>query len=156
MPPLNSLLSRINSVDQSTFEQVAIEVFNFQATNNLVFHQYLNSLGHSGKAQSMEDFVFMPIEFFKNHTIKTGEWKEETVFESSGTTGNAIRHTEASAKEPVRLPKSSAILQPAVGVRSRGTLKTAVSLGCQMPRVSDPRTTQWDRMTLFFEARFGI
>lgn len=93
MAPLNSLLSRINSVDQSTFEQVAIEVFNLQATNNPVFNEYLNSLGHSGKAQSIDDFVYMPIEFFKNHTIKTGQWQEETVFESSGTTGSATsRH----------------------------------------------------------------
>lgn len=88
MLQLNSLLSKINSINESTFEATSIEVFNYQAKYNSVFQKYLQSLGHPCHAQGMADLVFLPIEFFKNHTIKTQNWEEETVFESSGTTGN--------------------------------------------------------------------
>ncbi len=88
MPQLNSLLSKINSVNESTFEATSVEVFNYQANYNPVFRKYLQSLGHSCHAESQNDLVFLPIEFFKNHTIKTEDWQEETVFESSGTTGD--------------------------------------------------------------------
>lgn len=93
MQSFNSLLQRVISVDNNSFEQTAIELFNFQASQNLVFKNYLASLGHSGKAQNLRDIVFLPIELFKNHTIKTQNWQEETYFESSGTTGMATsRH----------------------------------------------------------------
>jgi len=84
---MNSLFEAVKSIKPSTFDQTALAVFNYQAQNNPLFQDYLNLLGHKGTAAHIRELVFMPIEFFKSHTIKTGEWVEECVFESSGTTG---------------------------------------------------------------------
>lgn len=93
MTSLNSLFSKIISVEESTFESLATEVFNYQARHNDVFNKYLRQIGHATCADSMNDIVFLPIEFYKDHVIKTGNWTEETVFESSGTTSqNTSRH----------------------------------------------------------------
>lgn len=99
MAQLNSLFLDINSITPANFNELAISVFNYQASQNPVFNKYLKALGHSGQAKAIEELVFLPIEFFKNHTIKTEEWKEETVFESSGTTGaQTSRHFIYSLK----------------------------------------------------------
>ena len=37
--------------------------------------------------QSVEQIPFLPISFFKTHTIKTGEWAAQKTYTSSGTTG---------------------------------------------------------------------
>jgi phenylacetate-coenzyme A ligase PaaK-like adenylate-forming protein len=37
--------------------------------------------------KTIEDIPFLPIEFFKTHSILTGQLKTEKIFESSGTTG---------------------------------------------------------------------
>lgn len=100
MAQLNSLENSIKSVNSESFDQVAVALFNYQASNNVVFQNYLKHLGHPLSASSLDDIVFMPIEFFKNHTIKTGAWEEETVFESSGTTGNQTsRHFVYALKD---------------------------------------------------------
>ena len=88
MASLNSLASDINSVQPSNFDALALSIFNYQASHNSLFKSYLNYLGHSGKATELSELVFLPIELFKNHAIKTGDWQEDTVFESSGTTGS--------------------------------------------------------------------
>ena len=87
MAYLNSLLAAVNSVKPSTFDQTALAVFNYQAQQNQVFKAYLDHLGHKGYAEHMDEVVFLPIEFFKYHEVKSGNWKAECVFQSSGTTG---------------------------------------------------------------------
>lgn len=44
----------------------------------------------------MEDIPFLPIQFFKSHSVKTGDWPTQTTFTSSGTTG------DATSRHPVR------------------------------------------------------
>ena len=102
MANLNSLLSAVNSVERSSFNELAIVVFNYQAENNPTFKSYLKGIGHSCHAESIADLAYLPIELFKNHTIKTGEWKEETVFESSGTTGSQTSRHFVSNLEQYR------------------------------------------------------
>lgn len=87
MADLNSLFSAVNSVTAATFNQVAIDVFNFQAKANPLFKEYLSHIGHKGVAEEMDDIAFLPIEMFKGHRIQSGNWEPEAVFESSGTTG---------------------------------------------------------------------
>src|SRR5687767_14526381 len=42
---------------------------------------------------TLEQIPFLPISFFKHHTIKTGIWQTSTTFTSSGTTGADVsRH----------------------------------------------------------------
>ncbi|MCO6357627.1 acyl transferase [Roseivirga pacifica] len=92
MGDLNSLISNINSVNQNTFESVALQVFKYQFEHCSVYHQYVQALGRP-MPQSLLEIPFLPIEFFKNHSVKSGNWKSHVVFESSGTTGaSTSRH----------------------------------------------------------------
>ncbi|WP_422354554.1 acyl transferase [Roseivirga pacifica] len=92
MGDLNSLISNINSVNQNTFESVALQVFKYQFEHCSVYHQYVQALGRP-MPQSLLEIPFLPIEFFKNHSVKSGNWKSQVVFESSGTTGaSTSRH----------------------------------------------------------------
>lgn len=85
----NSLRERINSVDSSTFESVALAVFNWQYSHNPLYQLYVDSLGRlPEEINRVNQIPFLPISFFKSFEIKTGVWEKETVFESSGTTGS--------------------------------------------------------------------
>ena len=85
-----SLLNNLPNINESNFETHALAVFQKQSANNSIYQAYLNHLGVScSSIQKLEKVPFMPISFFKNHTIKTNEWYVEKVFESSGTTGVA-------------------------------------------------------------------
>ncbi len=80
---------------QSGFESIALEVFRYQAKENVVYRQYIHKLGQTpGRVKSIEDIPFLPISFFKTHRIVTGNQPVEKVFESSGTTAttNAKHH----------------------------------------------------------------
>ena len=85
----NSLSDRINSVKDMTFESVAIDLFHHQYQHNRVYQHYVNILGREPQnVTQLCDIPFLPISLFKKFDVKTGEWLEETVFESSGTTGS--------------------------------------------------------------------
>jgi phenylacetate-coenzyme A ligase PaaK-like adenylate-forming protein len=74
--------------DQSTFRAFALEVFYYQARYTAVYRDYLAALGvKPSSVRTLEQIPFLPIEFFKSHTVIV-EWKQaEVVFESSGTSG---------------------------------------------------------------------
>jgi phenylacetate-coenzyme A ligase PaaK-like adenylate-forming protein len=66
----------------------ALEIFNYQYDNNNVYHDFLNSLGKDrSKIRTLYDIPFLPVEFFRNHKVITGDLPVEKIFESSGTTG---------------------------------------------------------------------
>ncbi|WP_114783843.1 acyl-CoA synthetase family protein [Botryobacter ruber] len=69
------------------FEQLALELFRFQAQHNEVYKEYLSHL-HILPEQvaRLEQIPFLPIEFFKSHAVVTGTFKPEQTFLSSGTT----------------------------------------------------------------------
>jgi hypothetical protein len=72
-----------------SFEQVAIEAFNFQYHNNLIYHQYCELIKiQPEKVTTIEEIPFLPIEFFKSNQILCGNSEVQTIFTSSGTTGN--------------------------------------------------------------------
>jgi Acyl-protein synthetase, LuxE len=73
---------------EAEFEHLALEVFNFQYKYNAFYRRYCSLLGKEFSAVSkLSEIPFLPIQFFKNQTIQTGDWKAETIFSSSGTTG---------------------------------------------------------------------
>jgi len=75
--------------DESNFEKRALQLFAYQALNNSVYKEFIAYLGINVEAITrVNDIPFLPIEFFKTHTIKTGNWESRVVFESSGTTGS--------------------------------------------------------------------
>lgn len=73
---------------EAAFEQLALAAFAFQYKHNAFYRRYCSLIGKElSTIQKLTDIPFLPIQFFKNHTIQTGDWQAETVFSSSGTTG---------------------------------------------------------------------
>jgi Acyl-protein synthetase, LuxE len=69
------------------FERLALEIFNFQYQTNSTYKSYVKSLNKdTTKIDRIEKIPFLPIEFFKSHTIVSNEVTPQLVFESSGTT----------------------------------------------------------------------
>ncbi len=82
------LLKKIAEASPASFEELAIEVFRFQAVRNPLFNRWLNQLGRNPlKINDLDEITFLPISFFKTHEVKTGRWEPARFFESSGTTG---------------------------------------------------------------------
>lgn len=82
------IIHLIDTITKQSFESVALEVFKYQFTHNSLYNQFALSFGKNiDNVKSIEAIPFLPISFFKTHEIKTGEWSEEQVFKSSGTTG---------------------------------------------------------------------
>ncbi len=83
-----SFTIQFSSINDANFDQIALELFHFQALNNNVYAQYLKArkISHSN-IKAIRDIPFLPISFFKSKEIKTASWQEEGIFQSSGTTG---------------------------------------------------------------------
>lgn len=63
-------------------------IFRYQALHNQVYKEYIELLGlDPGKIDRLEKVPFLPIRFFKSHTVVTDTFIPELEFESSGTTG---------------------------------------------------------------------
>jgi phenylacetate-coenzyme A ligase PaaK-like adenylate-forming protein len=78
----------INSDEQ--FQELALEVFLFQAAENPVYKAYLDHLGIlPGSVKTLDEIPFLPVEFFKTHRVVISERDHEAIFESSGTTGES-------------------------------------------------------------------
>ena len=70
-------------------------MFRHQAESCWVYAKYLSFLEVDPKSvNSIASIPFMPISFFKDFVVKSGEWKEECIYLSSGTsnTGHPARH----------------------------------------------------------------
>ena len=91
---MENLENRIFEVkNKREFLETALEIFKFQKVNNPIYKKYLQLLGKNyNKINSLEQIPFMPIDFFKNFTIKTTDFEPENEFLSSGTTGKNTSH----------------------------------------------------------------
>ncbi len=74
------------------FEQIALDIFRFQAQENPIYSQFIAHLGVKiDNVKSISEIPFLPIEFFKNKKVVTKYYylpdNEFNVFRSSGTTG---------------------------------------------------------------------
>jgi hypothetical protein len=75
----------------SDFEKKALELFQIQAQENPIYSAYLQGLRiRPPQVGHLKDIPFMPIRFFKEHTVKTGNWQHQSIFTSSGTTGSEV------------------------------------------------------------------
>jgi len=85
----NDLRDRIFKIkSESEFSEIALEVFHYQYDRNAVYQHFIDSLGKQvSSVKSLSDIPFLPVEFFRNHKIITGDLPVEMKFESSGTTG---------------------------------------------------------------------
>ena len=84
----------INSAEifasDANFDKIALQIFEFQYNNNLVYKQFCDLLKKSPESvASINEIPFLPISFFKTHQIITSKInnKLDILFTSSGTTG---------------------------------------------------------------------
>jgi len=87
----NDFTSSLDQINESNFEDIALRLFSYQYKNNLLYQTYVNHLGKDAASiDSLDKIPFLPIHFFKTHTVVCGTWKPETVFTSSATSGSTV------------------------------------------------------------------
>ncbi|WP_366185283.1 acyl transferase [Flavobacterium ovatum] len=73
---------------QKQFEKIALKTFRYQYENNRVYQEFCNYLKTDvQKVKILEQIPFLPIQFFKSHTVVSNNNPIEVTFTSSGTTG---------------------------------------------------------------------
>lgn len=73
---------------EKDFQNVALEVFRYQAQENEVYKNFLNFLNVDySTVKHTNEIPFLPIQFFKKFELISGNREVEKVFTSSGTTG---------------------------------------------------------------------
>ena len=84
-------MKKINVFDLdniSDFERTALEIFKFQAKNNLVYKEFIKLLNiDADTIIKISQIPFLPIQFFKSHKVVSSKNPVERIFLSSGTTG---------------------------------------------------------------------
>ena len=89
----NQWIHKIFTVTPENFEATALEVFRFQQARNPLYARYIDLVRGARPVTSIADIPFLPLNFFKSHAVKTTDFSEQAVFESSGTTGmTSSRH----------------------------------------------------------------
>lgn len=88
METFKSFEPLLYDVNEKSFIDIALSLFRFQRKHNDIYGQYVQNLGiQAENIKKIADIPFLPISFFKTHTLKTGEWQSKVEFTSSGTTG---------------------------------------------------------------------
>ena len=84
---------KILNVDHKNFQEVTFNVFHFQYKNNPVYKSYCDLLKKTpANIKEISAIPFLPISFFKSHTVMCAK-KYDKVFHSSGTTSeNLSKH----------------------------------------------------------------
>jgi len=92
------LAHKIFQVSSCNFEELALDVFRFQAQKNLVYKRYLEILNvNPVNVVELEQVPFLPISLFKSQQVIVKGFEPQKVFTSSGTTG------AETSKHPVAL-----------------------------------------------------
>ena len=83
-----------NIQTETEFEELALQIFKFQFENNRVYRSFCDLLyKHPSDVKSLKDIPFLPIQFFKSHSVLSSTESVQTTFTSSGTTGsNTSKH----------------------------------------------------------------
>jgi hypothetical protein len=91
MPNIQALKRKIFAINsEDAFAEVSLEVFHYQYDNNPLYRTFCRHLHVEPKqVEHFTQIPFLPVEFFRSHTIVSGERAVEVVFSSSGTTGSA-------------------------------------------------------------------
>lgn len=83
-----NLKKAILTVTEQSFEQTTLELFQYQYQHNSIYKQFIDLLKIKPESINViEKIPFLPISFFKNFEVKTGNWTPKTIFTSSGTSG---------------------------------------------------------------------
>ena len=82
--------SSIFNIDSNAaFEKKALDIFKFQFENNSLYRSFCDLLyKNPADIHKLEDIPFLPIEFFKTHSVLSSKAAIEKTFSSSGTTNS--------------------------------------------------------------------
>jgi len=101
---LNTFINKIfNCTNDTTFEKLALEIFDFQMENNLTYAAYAALILRGKNPENINEIPFLPLEFFKTEQIICKGQVIEEIFLSSGTTGEQSKHLVSN----IELYKSS-------------------------------------------------
>jgi phenylacetate-coenzyme A ligase PaaK-like adenylate-forming protein len=80
--------------NQKQFEKIALKVFRFQYENNLIYKAFCDIMKVKvQEVKSLKQIPFLPIQFFKSHTVVSNTNPVQETFTSSGTSGQTTsRH----------------------------------------------------------------
>lgn len=83
---LEKEIFNINSEQQ--FNNIAIEIFKYQAKENSIYNRYLKLIDiNTNSICNYKEIPPLPIKLFKSQRVVSGDFKEEAIFTSSATTG---------------------------------------------------------------------
>lgn len=81
--------SYLSTINEQRFTDIALSVFQYQYEHNSLYRQYVQALGiRTDNITHITQIPFLPISFFKSHTVLCGNHMPSLYFESSGTTGD--------------------------------------------------------------------
>jgi phenylacetate-coenzyme A ligase PaaK-like adenylate-forming protein len=88
---IKNYCSQIFSINtHSKFEEIAMEAFDFQYKNNIVYQNYCNLIKCDiAKIKQLTDIPFLPISLFKTHKIISKHKSSYDIFTSSSTSGSS-------------------------------------------------------------------
>lgn len=89
MQDFKSFSSRLSNLKSDEFETLALQLFQFQSQANPIYKKYLEARNiNTDSVKSLDQIPFLPIRFFKDHKVVSGNTTDYTdFFSSSGTTG---------------------------------------------------------------------
>ena len=80
-----------NITSEASFNASALAVFKHQFEHNSVYRSFCDLLyKHPSEVKTVEQIPFLPIQFFKSHTIVSNIKSADATFTSSGTTGSIV------------------------------------------------------------------
>ncbi|MFN3299373.1 MAG: acyl transferase [Sediminibacterium sp.] len=81
-------INNIFSVNESSFDDLCNTVFQFQYQYNSIYRKWVDLIDALPSERKIPQKIpALPISFFKEQQVITGNWQEQKIFESSGTTG---------------------------------------------------------------------
>ena len=92
---MNTILHAFDEIISPTqFKQHALDLFKYQYENNTVYRSYCDLINNaSSEVTEVHEIPFLPIQFFKSHTVSCISNAPDKIFLSSKTSGQiASRH----------------------------------------------------------------
>ena len=81
-----------NIQNNDEFDKICLDLFELQMGHSPIYSSYSEIILKGRSVKKIEDIPFLPIEFFKTEQIISQSKKIESIFLSSGTTGEQSKH----------------------------------------------------------------
>jgi hypothetical protein len=76
----------VNIKSKERFDEIAMDLFDFHMEHNVVYSEFVSKIKRNAP-KNVSDIPYLPISFFKSHSVFIGDTIQQT-FSSSGTTGS--------------------------------------------------------------------